>query len=211
MDPLQLRQELLRPCNLDPQSSPRPARSFHQSIICRNKPACPRLLRKRQMQGVQSHHAMLLELASLLEHLLARRDGDLRRLEPKKRCQTAIFTRVPTVLEIMSRRTYQSQRSLLGRVQNRRYSLCFSPVPFDRFIIKRTFEAAEVEIEDLAHANIVLPSEGLLDTNDIGCSCPLRRLWEGFVLTQERLASPDDETWNRIVRWLEMVRVLLEP
>lgn len=51
-------------------------------------------------------------------------------------------------------------RSRLHRIQNRSHGFGFSPNPFDRRIVERTFETAEVEVDDLAHVVMVRGNPG---------------------------------------------------
>ena len=107
------------------------------------------------MQCIERRESESSECAGPISGWMARCNGDGSGFEPQPSGKS-IFTRILLVLEIVSRRAYEMECPGLSHVQDCRHRLRFPSDSLDRCVIEWPLEAAEVEVDHLAHSVIVL-------------------------------------------------------
>ncbi len=108
------------------------------------------------MQCVEGTESESGKRASPIRGRMARGDGDSGGFKPQSSGESPVFAWIPLVLEIVSRRAYETERPSLNHIQDRSHRLRLSSDSLDRCVVEWTFEAADVEVGDLAHVVIVL-------------------------------------------------------
>ena len=76
--------------------------------------------------------------------------------QPEARRQPSIFAGIAFVLDVVRRRSDEPNRSGLRRIQNRSDRLRLPASSLDRRIVEWALEAADIEVDGLAHVTIVL-------------------------------------------------------
>src|SRR3954464_10586145 len=108
------------------------------------------------MQCIKRRESESSECAGPVSSWMARCNGDGGGFEPQPSSNSPIFTRIPLVLEIVSGRAYEVECPGPSHIQDHRHRFRFPSDSLDRCVIERALEAAEVEVDHLAHFVIVL-------------------------------------------------------
>jgi len=109
------------------------------------------------MQCVEWSKSESSDRPSTIRGALACPDGNDSGLQPEASGESPVFARILLVLKIVSRRAHEMKSPRLGHVKDCCDRLGFPSDSLDRCVVEWTLEATEIEVEDVAHAIIVLP------------------------------------------------------
>jgi hypothetical protein len=126
------------------------------------------------VQRIERTESQSGESASAFRDCAARLNGNFGSFEPQPSSQTPILTRVPLVLEIVSRRAYELHCTVFDHLQDRSDRDSFSSDSVGRRVVEGALEAADIQVSDRSHGIIVLPVDRVKRLLSFASDSPLK-------------------------------------
>jgi hypothetical protein len=124
-------------------------------IVSRDEPPSARSFGECQVKGVEGTEPEACQLAASSGGLFAGDWMDACDAKPQFRGHASVFPRIALVFEIVCRRADECDLSGNGTLEDRSDRFGFSSHALSPRVIERPLQAADVQVDDLAHAVIV--------------------------------------------------------